>query len=212
MNRKLLGGVCGLVGILISIAWIAGGIAVAPNFSITQNWISDLAGIGFTSIIRPDVTTPTTQLIFGVGIFVTGLTSVVFALGLLSDANDSIMSRKTLYRHGAQILLIGMVATIFVGFFPATVLSGVAHMGFAVVSFACMIAATFVIGIAFLPRSVSAPRSTYLGGFSIIMAVTMLLGISQFYTLKGLGELILIASQEAWVLVMSVRLLRQAEK
>jgi hypothetical membrane protein len=208
MNKKLLGGVCGLVGILISIVWIAGGIAVAPNFSITQNWISDLAGMGFTSVIRPNVTTPTTQLIFGVGIILTGLTSVVFALGVLSDANDSIISRQTLYRHGAEILLIGMVATIFVGFFPETTLSGAVHMGFAVVSFACMIAATFVIGIAFLPRSISAPRSKHFGGFSIIMAVIMLSGILQFYTLKGLGELILIASQEAWVLVMSVRLLR----
>ena len=208
MNKKLLGGVCGLVGIIISVVWIAGGIAVAPNFSITRNWISDLAGMGFTSVIRPNVTTPATQLIFHGGIIITGLTSIVFALGVLSDANDSIISRQTLYRHGAEILLIGMVATVFVGFFPETVLSGAVHMGFAMVSFACMIAATSLIGIAFLPRRVYAARSKYFGGFSIIMAVIMLSGISQFYTLKGLGELILIASQEAWVLVMSIRLLR----
>jgi len=208
MNKKLLGGVCGLAGIIISVVWIAGDIAVAPNFSITQNWISDLAGMGFTSVIRPNVTTPTTQLIFHGGIIITGLTSIVFALGVLSDAHDSIISRQTLYRHGAEILLIGMVATIFVGFFPETVLSGAVHMGFAVVSFACMIAAASLIGIAFLPRSISAPRSKYFGGFSIIMAVIMLSGILQFYTLKGLGELILIASQEAWVLAMSIRLLR----
>jgi hypothetical protein len=105
---RQVAGVCGLLGAIVALSFVGLAIVYSPgNFSITQNWLSDLGGMGYTAfenVTRPSVTSPTTALLFDSGLAVAGILGIIFSLGLLSDAHSPA------YRLGAVCTLLGAAA------------------------------------------------------------------------------------------------------
>jgi hypothetical membrane protein len=197
---RQVAGVCGILGVIVFLSFVGLAIFYSPgNFSITQNWISDLGGMGYTAfenVSRPLVTSSTTALLFDSGLAVAGILGIIFSLGLLSDANSPA------YRLGAVCTLLGAAAIAGVGLLPEPL--GVIHI---VVSFAFGIffaAAMFLIGGSLVDSSAKP-----LGGFSIALGIVALVGTSLISYERGVAESILAAAIALWFVVFSIRMLRR---
>jgi len=117
-----IAGVCGVLSAIFLLIWLPEMITYAPGFSYTQNWISDLGGMGSSTIARPDVTTPLTELLLTVMLAIVGMLNTVLAIGLLHNAST------TLYRYAAISLLVASLSTILMGVFPETAFDEVPHL------------------------------------------------------------------------------------
>ena len=199
-KRRQVAGVCGILGVIVFLSFVGLAIFYSPgNFSVTQNWISDLGGMGyaaFLNVSRPLVASSTTELLFDSGFAVAGILGIIFSLGLLSDAHSPA------YRLGAVCMLVGAAAFVGVGLLPEPL--GVIHI---VLSFALGIfiaAAMFLIGGSLVDSS-----AKLLGGFSIALGIVAVAGTSQISYGRGVAESILAAATVLWFVVFSIRMLRR---
>lgn len=117
-RRTLLriAGACGIASVII--ATVAESLAIfnAPGFSFTENWLSDLGGLGYAAFLnvpRSSVSSPTTILIGQGGLIVAGLLAIVFALGLLRQADSPAC------RLGAVFGIVATAGLCASGIFPA---------------------------------------------------------------------------------------------
>ena len=193
-------GVCGLLGAIVALSFLVLAIYYSPSsFSITQNWLSDLGGMGYTAfenVSRPSVTSSTTALLFDSGLAAAGILGVIFSLGLLSDAHSPA------YRLGAVCTLVGAAAIAGVGLLPEPL--GIIHI---IASFAYGIffaAAMLLIGGALVDSSAKP-----LGGFSIALGIIALVGTSQIVYEHGVAEIVLAAATVLWFVFFSIRMLRR---
>ena len=199
-HRTLLqaAGACGILAPIIALSCISLAILYSPgNFSITQNWLSDLGGMSYAQISRPSVTSPTTIMLFQSGLVLAGILGIIFSLGLFVD------NRAPLFRLGAVCALLGAAALAGVGLFSEPL--GIIHT---VVSFAFGIlitAAMFLVG-----GSLVGSSSKRLGVFSIILGVPALVGISQFSSARGVAEVVLATAAGLWLAAFGIRMLKRA--
>jgi hypothetical membrane protein len=186
------------LAVIVFLSFVGLAIFYSGNFSITQNWISDLGGMSYTAFMnvsRPLVSSSITALLFDSGFAVAGILGIIFSLGLLSDANSPA------YRLGAVCTLLGAAAFVGVGLLPEPL--GVIHI---VLSFALGIffaAAMFLIGGSLVDSSAKP-----LGGFSIALGFVAVAGTSQLSYGRGVAEIILAAATVLWFVVFSIRMLR----
>lgn len=197
---RQVAGVCGILAVIVALSFVGLAIFYSPSsFSITQNWISDLGGMGYTAFLnvsRPLVTSSTTALLFDSGFAVAGILGIIFSLGLLSDTHSPA------YQLGAVCTLLGAAALVGVGLLPEPL--GVIHI---VVSYALGIfsaAAMFLIGGSLVDSSAKP-----LGGFSIALGIVAMAGTSQISYGRGVAESILAAAIALWFVVFSIRMLRR---
>ena len=198
---RQVAGVCGLLGIITATSSIALAIFYSPsNFSITQNWLSDLGGTSYTGIMhgvyRPMVSSPTTELLFNSGLAVAGVLGIIFALGLLSDAHSPT------YRLGAVCMILGLAAEAGIGLLPEPL--GVIHDVITFVFVIFCAAAMFLIGGSLVASSVKP-----LGGFSIALGIIALASSTQYVNWRAAAEIIFSAAIALWVVVFSIRMLRR---
>ena len=95
----------------------------ASKFSFTQNWVSDLTGMGysnFENVSRPIVSSPVTEILVRSGLIISGILAIVFSIGLFYD--DDAPS----HRLGAVFGVVGSGALCASGIFPAP--AGVIHL------------------------------------------------------------------------------------
>ena len=79
-------GVSGVLSTIFVLIWLPVMLSFVSRFSYTQNWISDLGGMGSPPFGRPNVTTPLTVLMLTVMLAVVGTLNTVFAIGLVHNA------------------------------------------------------------------------------------------------------------------------------
>ncbi|MEI7827647.1 MAG: DUF998 domain-containing protein [Euryarchaeota archaeon] len=198
---RQVAGVCGLLGVITATSSLALAILYSPsNFSITQNWLSDLGGTSYIEIMdavpRPMVSSPTTELLFNSGLVLVGVLGIVFALGLLSAAPSPT------YRLGAVCMLLGLAAEAGIGLLPEPL--GVIHDVITLVFVIFCAVGMFLMGGSLVVSSVKP-----LGWFSIALGIIALASSSQYVIWRAAAEIIFSAAISLWIVVFSIRMLRR---
>jgi hypothetical membrane protein len=192
-----IAGVCGVLSGIFLMIWLPVMISFVPRFSYTQNWISDLGGMGSQPYGRPVVTTPHTVVMLTVMLAVVGTLNAVFAIGLLHNAST------TLYRSAGVSALVASLSTIGFGVFTEDSFGGVPHFLLAVAAYVLLVAAVILIGFSYRKSG-----STGLGNFSVAWGVWMLIGVVFYLPFRGAGETIQWMEEMTWIFLMSFLLLQ----
>ena len=153
----MLAGACGILTVIVALICISLAISYSPDFSLVQNWVSDLTGMSysnFESVSRPLVSSPVTEILVRSGFIISGILAIVFSIGLFYD--DDAPS----HRLGAVFAVVGSGALCASGIFPAP--AGVIHLVARYVLFILVPIAMLLIGGAFSDAS-----RRWLGGLSI---------------------------------------------
>lgn len=194
-----MAGACGIASVVV--AGVAESLAIfysPDNFSLTENWLSDLGGMSYTAFLnvpRAPVSSPTTILIGQGGLIIAGLLAIIFAFGLLKQADSPV------YRLGAVFGIVGTAGLCASGIFPAP--TGMLHL-VAVYTFGLLApTAMFLIGSTFVTSK------KWLAGLSITLGIVALAGTSMISYGRSIAELVLLAAIALWAIALSVRMLRQ---
>ena len=204
-KKKLLtlAGVCGILTPVVTWSLVSLAIFYSPGpFSLTQNWLSDLTGMGYMSFLnvsRPLASSPTTAILSRSGHIVGGLLGIVFSIGLLHE--DSVPS----HRLGAVFAVLGAGAFSASGIFPEPM--GIIHL-VAVFASALLIST----GILLIGGAVIDVSQKQLGGLSIVLGIITLAGLSLISYLRGVAVVITFLSISVWALVFGVRMLWHASR
>lgn len=197
----LLAGASGILTPLVVWSLLALAIYYSPGrFDLAQNWLNDLSGMGYASFLnvsRPLVSSPTTVVLYRSGHIIGGILGIVFSIGLFYD--DGAAS----HRLGAVFGVLGLGALGAVGLFPEPM--GVIHL---VASFAfVLLVSTAILLIGGAVIDVSQKRS---GGFSIVLGIVALAGLSLISYLRGTAQVIAFLAISVWAIVFGVRTLWRA--
>jgi hypothetical membrane protein len=192
-------GTCGIASVVVAI--LANSLAVfySSGFSFTQNWLSDLGGTSYAAFLnvpRPSVSSATTILLSQWGLILAGLLALVFALGLLLQADSPA------YRLGAALGIVGTAGLCAEGIFlaPAGVPHLVAYYTFGLLAPTAML----LIGGALIVSE------KWLAGVSVTLGIIALGGTSMTAYGRSVAELVLLIAVVLWAIALSVRMLRQA--
>ena len=103
-NKALfrIAGFFGVVAPIVAFTCILLAIGYSPQFSWTENALSDLG-------IQEDLTAP----LFNYGLIISGVMSLVFAIGIFA-----LLQRKLMGRVGVFTLMLATLALIAIGVFP----------------------------------------------------------------------------------------------
>ena len=84
----MLAGACGILEVIVIMVSVSLAILYSPGFNLTQNWVSDLTGVGYTyfeNVARPVVSSPVTEILARSGFIIGGILGIVFSFGLFYD-------------------------------------------------------------------------------------------------------------------------------
>lgn len=196
----MLAGACGIATIIVLLISISLAISYSSGFSLTQNWLSDLTGMGYThfeEVSRPVVSSPITEILSRSGFILTGILGIIFSTGLFYD--DDAPS----HRLGAAFTVLGAGALCAVGLFPEP--SGLIHIVASYAVFLLVPVAILLISGAFIDAS-----HRWLGGLSIVLGVVALAGVSMVSYVRGVAEVSVIFAIFIWLVVLSVRMVWRA--
>jgi hypothetical membrane protein len=185
LPRKIAG-ICGIASQLIAFTMILVVTFNSPWFSWTEYHISVLGVEG------------SMKTLFNWGLFVTGLLSLIFAIGL---RNNLLVSRSGQY--GIISLIIGSIGIAAIGIFPRSI--DLPHDVASVVFFLFVILAFLLIGTA----SITASRLKW-GLFSLIAGVLMITFWRIPWTWSGdaIPQLLNCLPWSLWTIVFGVMLLK----
>ncbi len=130
-----IAGTCGIITPLIAFGCILLAIAYAPQFSWTDNALSDLG-------VMPNPT----SVLFNLGLIVSGILAIVFAFGLLIFFNKTVSGRI-----GAIMFVLDCLALICIGIFPES--AKPMHLYASVAFFAIFPLAMFLMTASFVLSS-----------------------------------------------------------
>ena len=183
---KASGG-CGIFAPLIAFALILLAIVYSPRFSWAENALSDLG-----------VQQGVTAVLFNLGLIISGLLILVFALGLFVGLRG-----RTLGKTGAFILVLDALALTAIGVFPENVKP--MHLYASVAFFVLFPTSLFFIGTALLQMS-----QLNLGMFTFLIAiVAALVWVIPYGGGVAVPETLAALSASTWSIVLGFRLLRQ---
>ncbi len=131
---RRIAGVCGITSPLVGLAALLVAISNSPQFNWTENDISVLGVEGSATML------------FNWGLILTGILSLIFAIGL----GKSLLSSR-LGRLGIASLILGSMAISAVGIFPRTI--DILHDLASVSFFAFIIMALLLVGVAAIMAS-----------------------------------------------------------
>jgi len=177
----------GIFAPLIAFVFILLAIAYSPRFSWAENALSDLG-----------VQQGVTAVLFNSGLIITGLLTLVFALGLSVGLRG-----RALGKTGAFILVLDALALTAIGVFPENVKP--VHLYASVAFFVLFPTSLFFIGTALLQMS-----QLSLGMFTFLIAiVAALVWVIPYGGGIAVPETLAALSASTWSIVLGFRLLRQ---
>jgi hypothetical membrane protein len=201
-NFISIAGLCGILTTIIAFAAIFLAVSYSPNFSWTENWLSDLAGVYTappTFPDRPDVSTPTTAIIFNSGLLICGLLGFIFSIGLWKSI------RIHSGRVGSLIMILASIALFNIGLFPEP--TGIPHVIASLTYFILGPIAIFYISAAALDSD-----QKQLGYFTTILGIIGVIFGGVFILFGAIPELLANISISIFIIIFGVKMYRQGPK
>lgn len=178
-----IAGLCGVIGPIISLSFIALAIAYSPWFNWFKNALSDL-GVGEAA------------LIFNSGLIVGGVLNTIFAFGLMQ-----ILRKQVLGLLGASILILSAISLCAIGVFPES--AGRIHLYVSISFFALLAISLLIIGAALVQDS----SQRYLGLYSILtVVVAAIAAVAVPHQGAAIPEIIGSLAASVWSIVFSIKL------
>ena len=187
MNWLKTSGISGIIAPPIAFTLILLAIAYSPNFSWTENALSDLG-------IQEGVT----AVLFNTVLIISGVLAILFTTGLFKFLQENLLSRI-----GAFVLTLSAFALTAIGVFPENVKP--IHFYASVTFFTLFPLSMFFLSASFLRTS-----KMKLGFFTFIVAIVTAIvwtipfgkGVAIHETLSGL-------SASAWSMVLGFKMLKE---
>ena len=186
-----ISGVSGVLAPLVAFTFISLAIVYSPQFSWTENALSDLG-----------VQEGVTAILFNYGLIIVGILALVFVSGLF------VLQKTMLGRVGAFIFILAALTLMAIGVFPENVKP--AHYYASVGFFVLFPISTFVIGATFLLTA-----EVKLGLFTfLVAAVAVAVWIIHWTTPFGSGvaipETLFAVSASTCSIVLGSKMLKEA--
>jgi len=186
-----ISGASGIVAPVVAFTFVLVAIASYPEFSWTENALSDLG-----------VKAGATAILFNCGLVIGGGLALVFALGLCTY-----LGGKLLGRIGTLIFVLDILALIAVAVFPENVEP--AHYYASVAFFAFFPLSMLVICAAFLLMAqVKMALFTFLSAISMVI-VWIIQFTVQFSPGVAIPETLSALSMSMWVIVLGIQILKR---
>jgi len=186
-----MSGVCGIITPIFMSMFILLAIAYSPQFSWTENALSDLG-----------VQEGVTAILFNSGLILGGILTLVFVSGLFA------LQKTMLGRIGVFIFVLSALALTAIGIFPEN--AGRIHYYVSVAFFLLFPISMFVIGATFLlTAKVKMGFFTFLAAIvaSLVWAIQWTIG---FGSNVAIPETLSALSAFAWFIVLGFKMLREA--
>lgn len=187
MNWLKISGISGMIAPLIAFTLILLAIACSPNFSWTENALSDLG-----------VQEGITAVLFNIGLIITGIIAILFATGLFKFLQENLLGRI-----GAFVFGLDALALTAIGVFPENVKP--MHFYASVTFFTLFSISMFFIGAAFLLMS-----RMKLGFFTFIVAiVAAIVWAVPFGKGVAIPETLSTLSASTWSIALGFKILKE---
>jgi hypothetical membrane protein len=185
-----ISGVSGILTPIIAFTCILLAINYSPEFSWTENALSDLG-----------VQEGVIATLFNYGLIISGILTLIFATGLFIFLSD-----KSLGRIGAFILILDALALTAIGIFPENVKP--MHYYASVAFFVLLPIAAFVIGATFLLMAkVKMGLFTFLA--AIVAATIWIIQFSiRFVSGVAIPEVVSALSASMWSIVLGFEMFK----
>ena len=183
---RSIAGVCGITSQVIGLVFLLAAVSRSPWFSWTENYLSVLG-------VRASAAT-----LFNSGLILTGLFSLIFAIGLVK----SFPSGRVLGKIGAVSLVLGSMALSAMGIFPRT--TDIPHDGASLAFFICILMAILLIGI----RAMTTSQKIW--GVMSIVAVSFIVAFGLVpwpWSGGAIPQLLSCSPWSLWTIAFGVRLL-----
>lgn len=182
--------VCGILTPIIAFTCILMAIVLYPQFSWTENALSDLG------IVEGAV-----SIIFNSGLIVSGILALAFAIGVQNYLNKSLMGKV-----GAFLFALDAIALIAIGAFPEKTAP---HFPASVAFFVL-----FPIAMLFIGATLTKRGEKPMAVFSLLAAIfSIVVWIFQYNVGFGRGvaipETLTALAVSAWALVLGFKMLKQ---
>ncbi len=186
MNWLKISGVSGIIAPFIGFTLILLAIAYSPEFSWTENALSDLG-----------VQKGVTAVLFNTGLIITGILAILFAVGLFAFVKARLLSRI-----GGFLFLLDAFALTAIGIFPENIEA--LHYYASVTFFTLFPISMLVLGAAFL-RTLKMRLGLFTITAALVAAIVWTIsfgkGVAIPETLSGL-------SASAWLIVLGSKMLK----
>jgi hypothetical membrane protein len=191
VNWLKISGVCSILTPIVAFTFILLAIVHYPQFSWTENALSDLG-----------VQEGVTAILFNSGLIIGGILALVFVSGLF------VLQKTMLGRIGVFIFVLAALALMAIGIFPENVEP--THYYASVAFFLLLLVSLFVIGATFLLTA-----KVKMGFFTFLAAiVASLIWIIQwtigFGSNVAIPETLSALSASTWSIVLGFKMLREA--
>lgn len=189
-----IAGLCGVITPLVAFTCILLAIAYSPQFSWTENALSDLG-------VQEGLTAP----LFNYGLIISGAMSLVFASGILA-----LLRNKLVGKVGSFTFVLATLALIAIGIFPKN--ARPMHY-YASVSFFVLIPIAMLILMWAFAQVGKVKTALYTLLVAIVAAVPWVIQLSVHYVSDvAIPETISALSASAWAITLGLLMLRQASK
>jgi len=176
---------CGVIGPIVPLSFIAFAIAYSPWFNWFNNALSDL-GVSEAA------------LIFNSGLIIGGILATIFAIGLMQ-----IFEKQFLGFVGAFALFLSTISLCAIGVFPES--TGRIHLYFSLSFFALLAVSVLLIGAALMRES----SQRYLGLFSILTVLVAGVAVAAVpHEGAAIPEIIASLAASVWSIVLSMKLFK----
>jgi hypothetical membrane protein len=196
-----IAGVSCFVAAIVGAVLINGAALSAPGpFSLTQNWYSDLGGMGyeyFLNVSRPIVNSYTTELMSRSAQLIMGVLLLVGSAGLYYD------EEMPSYRVGAIFIALSGIGLIGVAVFPEPIV--LVHLVASYVMFVSGATAALLIG-----SSLFDGARKPLGLLVIVLGIVAVVGTAFVSDLRGVAELAWWLAGLVLLIVLGVKMMRHA--
>jgi hypothetical membrane protein len=189
-----IAGLCGVITPLVAFACILLAIAYSPQFSWTENALSDLG-------VQEGLTAP----LFNYGLIISGAMSLVFASGILA-----LLRNKLVGKVGSFTFVLATLALIAIGIFPEN--ARPMHYFASVAFFALIPIAMLVLTWAFV-QIAGSKVALFTLLTAIVAAVPWVIQLAEPYV-RGVAipETISALSASAWAIALGFMMLKKASK
>jgi len=187
-------GLCGIITPIVAFTCILLAIGYSPQFSWTENALSDLG-------VQGGLTAP----LFNYGLIISGVMSLIFATGIFA-----LLHKKLVGEVGSFSFILATLALIAIGVFPET--AKPMHY-YASVSFFVLIPITMLILMWALAQIGKVKTALYTLLVATVAAVPWVIQfVAHYVSDAAIPETISALSASAWAIVLGLMILGQASK
>ena len=186
-----ISGICGIMTPLVALVCISLAITYSPQFSWTENALSDLG-------IQEGITAP----LFNYGLIISGFLALIFAKGIFSLMQTSIFGKI-----GATAFILDTITLIAIGVFPEN--AKPMHFYASVIFFLLFPISMFILTAALLRQ-----RQVKTGLFTLAVAMIaatpwVALLLVRYVQNVAIPETISALAASTWAILLGVKMLKQ---